>query len=54
MEQSFKNVKNKKIILFSNCDFTYVESKEYVKKHPIDDFYYNLEDLSINVTISLK
>lgn len=49
-----KKIKNQKIIVFDSCFFCYVEDKEYITPHPFDDYYFKINDISVNVFTSLK
>lgn len=49
-----RNYKNNKIISLPDCFFTFVEGKEYSPIHPLSDYYFKLNDLSINSLVSLK
>ena len=50
----FSKVQSKKIIKFRSCLFGYVEDESYKNKHPIENYYFCLHDLSINAQIAYK
>ena len=51
----FEKLSNSKIIpLPENFEFSFVEDRSYAPPSPIADYYFQLHDLSINVSISLK
>ena len=45
---------NKKIIPIIDCHFAYVEHADYLSPHPASEYYFIIDDLSINLIISLK
>ena len=54
MNEIFNQIENKKIIPFRNCEFAYVEHKDYLITNPLSDYFFRINDLSINIFISLK
>ena len=54
MDEFFDKIDNKKIIKFNSCIFSYVEHKDYLISSPVSDYFFKINDLSINNFISLK
>lgn len=54
MVNEYDKITNKNVIPLKDCFFSYVEDKESQVLSPVSDYYFKIEDLSINLLISLK
>lgn len=52
--QKLNTTKNTKVIPISHCEFAYVDHESYKQPHPASEYFFQLNDISINLSISLK
>ena len=54
MEYNFKELNSKIIKFDSSYEFGFYEDPSMIRMHPVSNYYFKLDDLSINLLISFK